>query len=42
MAHDFDYLLVPMFSAFGYTFTERLGKGTYGEVFKAIHKVIKT
>ncbi|KAL5112494.1 Serine/threonine-protein kinase ULK3 [Taenia crassiceps] len=30
--------LFPMFSAFGYTFTERLGKGTYGEVFKAVHK----
>eukprot|EP00108_Taenia_solium_P004879 TsM_000304500 transcript=TsM_000304500 gene=TsM_000304500 len=29
---------VPMFSTFGYTFTERLGKGTYGEVFKAVHK----
>ncbi|VDK34965.1 unnamed protein product [Taenia asiatica] len=27
-----------MFSAFGYTFTERLGRGTYGEVFKAVHK----
>ncbi|VDM32138.1 unnamed protein product [Hydatigera taeniaeformis] len=27
-----------MFSAFGYTFLERLGKGTYGEVFKAVYQ----
>lgn len=28
-----------MCSVFGYTFTERLGKGTYGEVFKAVHQM---
>ena len=31
--------LALMFNLFGYTLTERLGKGTYGEVFKAINQV---
>ncbi|KAM3177360.1 hypothetical protein ACTXT7_004680 [Hymenolepis weldensis] len=30
--------LTPMLNVFGYVFTDRLGKGTYGEVFKAINQ----